>query len=109
MVADARPGSAWRDFWLATAHRDGITPLLGPEVHTVEEQLTATVTGGYVSLAPESVSTYYPRPGIRYVPVDDIEPSEVAIAWRRGDERANVREFVASVRDRAAALTGGRV
>ena len=99
----------WRDFWLATAHRDGITPLLGPEVHTVEEQLTATVTGGYVSLAPESVSTFYQRPGIRYVPVDGIEPSDVAIAWRRGDERASVREFVSSVRERAAALTGGRV
>ena len=45
----------WRDFWLATAHRDG-SPVARPEVHTVEEQLTATVIGGYVSLAPESVS-----------------------------------------------------
>jgi DNA-binding transcriptional LysR family regulator len=97
----------WRDFWLATAHRGGVTPLLGPEVHTVEEQLTATVTGGYVSLTPESVATFYRRPGISYVPVDGIERSEVAIAWRHGDERASVREFVASVRDTASALTGG--
>ncbi len=99
----------WRDFWLATAYRDGITPLLGPEVHTVEEQLTATVTGGYVSLAPESVSTFYQRPGIRYVPVDGIEPSKVAIAWRRGDERESVREFVSLVRRTAVGPTGGDV
>jgi DNA-binding transcriptional LysR family regulator len=96
----------WRDFWLATAHRDGVTPLLGPEVRTIEEQLTATITGGYVSLTPASVAASYPRPGLSYVPVDDIERSEVAIAWRRGDERANVREFVASVRHTAAALAG---
>ncbi|HEX3803256.1 MAG TPA: LysR substrate-binding domain-containing protein [Solirubrobacteraceae bacterium] len=97
----------WRDFWLATAHRNGVEPLLGPEVHTVEEQLTATVTGGYVSLTPESVATFYRRPGISYVPVVGIEPSEVAIAWRRGDDRSSVREFVSSVRDTATALVGG--
>jgi DNA-binding transcriptional LysR family regulator len=98
---------AWRDFWLASSHRAGVAPLLGPEVHTIEEQLTATAIGGYVSLTPESVAAYYPRPAIRYVLVDDVEPSEIAIAWRRDDDRANVREFVASVRDTAAALSNG--
>lgn len=101
--------AVWRDFWLATAHRHGVPPLLGPEVHTVEEQLTATVTGGYVSLAPESVAMFYRRPGVTYVPVSQIEPSEVAIAWRRGDERPGVREFVASVRHTAAALAGAEL
>jgi DNA-binding transcriptional LysR family regulator len=99
--------SAWRDFWLASSHRAGVAPLLGPEVHTIEEQLTATAIGGYVSLTPESVAAYYPRPAIRYVLVDDVEPSEIAIAWRRDDDRANVREFVSSVRDTAAALSNG--
>ena len=97
----------WRDFWLATDHRHGLAPLLGPEVRTVEEQLTATATGAYVSLAPESVASYYRRPGISYVPVDDIEPSEVALAWRRGDERASVRAFATSVLETAAVLAGG--
>jgi DNA-binding transcriptional LysR family regulator len=99
----------WRDFWLATAHRDGVPPLLGPEVHTVEEQLTATATGGYVSLAPESVATFYQRRGISYVPVDGIEPSEVAVASRRGDDRVSVRGFIGSVLDTASALAGGGV
>jgi DNA-binding transcriptional LysR family regulator len=96
---------AWRDFWLASSHRAGVAPLLGPEVRTIEEQLTATAIGGYVSLTPESVAAYYPRPAIRYVLVNDVEPSEIAIAWRRDDERANVREFVSSVLDTAAALS----
>jgi DNA-binding transcriptional LysR family regulator len=97
--------STWREFWLASSHRDGVKPLLGPEVHTIEEQLTATLIGSYVSLTPKSVASYYPRPGISYVPVDDVEPSEVAVAWRRDDDRANVREFVESVRQTAAALS----
>ncbi len=87
---------AWRDFWLATAHRGGVPPLLGPEVRTIDEQLTATATGAYVSLAPRSVADFYRRPGISYVQVDGIEPSEVAIAWRRGDQRESVRRFVES-------------
>jgi DNA-binding transcriptional LysR family regulator len=94
------PGSdrIWRDFWLATAHRDGVAPLLGPEVRTIDEQLAATATGGYVSLAPASVASSYLRPGISYVPVAAIEPSTVAIGWRRGDQRESVRRFVASAR-----------
>ncbi|HWE58234.1 MAG TPA: LysR substrate-binding domain-containing protein [Solirubrobacteraceae bacterium] len=87
---------SWRDFWLATGHRGGIAPLLGPEVRTVDEQLAATATGGYVSLAPQSVASSYARPGISYVPVPEIEPSVVAIGWRRSDQRASVLRFVTS-------------
>jgi DNA-binding transcriptional LysR family regulator len=93
----------WHDFWLAMECRDGVPALLGPEVHTIDEQLTATVTGAYVSLTPESVAAYYPRPGISYVPVSGIAPSEIAIAWRRGDERPALREFIAAARTTAAA------
>ncbi|HEX3616764.1 MAG TPA: LysR substrate-binding domain-containing protein [Solirubrobacteraceae bacterium] len=88
----------WRDFWLATAHRDGVAPLLGPEVRTIDEQLAATATGGYVSLAPASVASSYRRPGISYVPVAGIEPSAVAIGWRHGDRRESLRRFVDSAR-----------
>ncbi|HTW12687.1 MAG TPA: LysR substrate-binding domain-containing protein [Solirubrobacteraceae bacterium] len=96
----------WRDFWLATEHRDGTVPLLGPEVHTIEEQLTATATGGYVSLTPESVAAFYPRSGISYVPVADVAPSVIALAWRAGDRRHSLQEFVSSVRETAAILAG---
>jgi DNA-binding transcriptional LysR family regulator len=90
--------SVWRDFWLASSHRGGAAPLLGPEVRTVDEQLAATATGGYVSLAPQSVAASYARSGISYVPVADIEPSAVAIGWRHGDQRESVRRFVTSAR-----------
>ena len=92
----------WRDFWLATSHREGVAPLLGPEARTLDEQLAATATGGYVSLAPQSVAGSYQRAGISYVPVVGIEPSVVAIGWRRGDRREGVRRFVSSALQLAA-------
>lgn len=95
---------AWHDFWLASEYRGDVPPLLGPEVHTIEEQLAATATGGYVSLTPESVAAFYPRPGIAYVPVIDVSPSVIAIAWRRGDERPALRQFIAAARATAATL-----
>ncbi|MGH2872170.1 MAG: LysR family transcriptional regulator [Solirubrobacteraceae bacterium] len=88
----------WRDFWLAAPERGDLPTLLGPEVRTVDEQITATTTGGYVSLIPQSVTTFYPRQGIAYIPVEDIPPSEVAIAWRRGDDRPTTRTFVDAAR-----------
>lgn len=88
----------WRAFWLADAERGGPPALLGPEIRTVDEQLTATATGGYVSLTPESIAAFYPRAGIAYVAVADIAPSEIAIAWRRGDRRVTVTTFVDAVR-----------
>jgi DNA-binding transcriptional LysR family regulator len=94
----------WRDFWLATAYRDGAAPLLGPEVRTIDEQLAATATGGYVSLAPASVASSYPRPGISYVPVAGIERSAVAIGWRQGDRRESLSRFVERARELANPL-----
>lgn len=95
---------AWHDFWLASEYRGEVPPLLGPQVRTIEEQLAATATGGYVSLTPESVAAFYPRPGIAYVPVADVSPSVIAIAWRRGDDRPALREFIAAARQTAASL-----
>lgn len=95
---------AWHDFWLASEYRGDVPPLLGPQVRTIEEQLAATATGAYVSLTPQSVAAFYPRPGIAYVPVADVSPSVIAIAWRRGDERPALREFIAAARATAASL-----
>jgi DNA-binding transcriptional LysR family regulator len=97
---------AWRDFWLATEHRQGAQPLVGPEVHTIEEQLAATTAGRYVSLTAQSVAAFCPRPGISYIPVENIAPSEVAIAWHTGDNRHAIQTFITAVRAIAASIRG---
>jgi DNA-binding transcriptional LysR family regulator len=97
---------AWHDFWLATEYRQGAQPLLGPEVFTIEQQLAATTTGGYVSLTAQSVAAFYPRPGVSYVPVENIAPSQVAIAWHEQDNRGPIRAFITAVRAIAASIRG---
>jgi hypothetical protein len=47
-----------------------------------------------VLLAEGNVSVYA-RPGIVCRPVIGVQPSQLAIAWRLGERRPAIREFVA--------------
>lgn len=93
----------WRSFWLADEHWDDERPrLLGPVVNRVEEQLAGTTAGGCVSLTPASIAALHPRQGIRYVPVDDVAPTAMVIAWREGDRRPTVHAFIEAVKTHMA-------
>jgi DNA-binding transcriptional LysR family regulator len=52
-----------------------------PEARSVEEKLEHVAAGREISILPESTATYYQRPDVDYVPILDIPPSEVALAW----------------------------
>jgi DNA-binding transcriptional LysR family regulator len=82
-----------RDYWLALDERDR-PPRIGAVAATPDEAFEAVATGHGVVLIAEGNTTVYGRPGIVYRPVFDLEPCELAVAWRRGDRRAAVRELV---------------
>jgi DNA-binding transcriptional LysR family regulator len=82
-----------RDYWLALDERDG-PPRIGAVAATPDETFEAVATGHGVVLIAEGNTTVYGRPGIVYRPVFDLEPCHLAVAWRRGDRRAAVRELV---------------
>jgi DNA-binding transcriptional LysR family regulator len=95
----------WRDFWLATAHRDGAAAKTGPVMTSLEEQFQYALAGAGISLAPRSATQDYGRPGIAFVPVRDVEPSTAALAWPHGQHNPLVRQFIAiaaEVRDHEA-------
>jgi DNA-binding transcriptional LysR family regulator len=83
-----------RDYWLALEERQGRPARIGAVVATPDETFEAVATGHGVVLIAEGNTTVYTRPGIVYRPVLDLEPAELAIAWRRGDRRAAVRDLV---------------
>ncbi|MBO0823845.1 MAG: hypothetical protein J2P27_08305 [Actinobacteria bacterium] len=60
--------------------------------------------GTAVTLLAEGNAAVYARPGITCIPVTGLEPARLAIAWRRGDRRACVREFIQACRDAASDL-----
>lgn len=89
-----RSPEAWRDFWLAVDSRGGMPVKLGAEVSTVDECFEAIMTERGVAFTQASTQRFYGRPGLAFVPVTDLTPSTLSIAWRNDAETAIVREFI---------------
>jgi DNA-binding transcriptional LysR family regulator len=83
-----------RDHWLAIEDRGAHPVRIGAEARTADEAMEAVATGHGIVLLAEGNASVYARPGIDCRPVDGVQPCQLAVAWRRGDQRAAVREFV---------------
>jgi DNA-binding transcriptional LysR family regulator len=101
-VALPPEAGALRDHWLALDDRGGHPVRIGAEASTADEAFEAVATGHGVVLLAEGNVSVYARPGIVCRPVLGVRPSQLAIAWRRDDHRAVVREFVGAAAEAAA-------
>jgi DNA-binding transcriptional LysR family regulator len=99
----ALPASAGvqRDFWLATDARAGRPPQVAAEVSAADQKLEIVSSGTAITLLAEGNAAIYSRDGIVCVPVSGLEPARLAIAWRRGDRRPAIQDFVQACRDAA--------
>jgi DNA-binding transcriptional LysR family regulator len=93
-LALPRAAGRLRDFWLATSERAGRPPLIAAEVTTADETFEIVSSGAAVTLLAEGNAIVYARPGIVCVPVTDLSPAQLAVAWRRDDGRHAVHSFV---------------
>ena len=59
-------------------------------------------SGAAVTLLAEGNAVVYSRPGITCIPVADLEPAQLAVAWRQRDRRPAVRDFIRACHDAAA-------
>ncbi len=92
----------WRDWWLATAEREGHPVRIGAvtESGQPDDWLAAIENGNGIALAPESAARYYARPGLTYRPVTGVSPSQVGVAWPPDAGRNPViRDFVRCCRE----------
>jgi DNA-binding transcriptional LysR family regulator len=103
----ALPASAGppRDFWLASNHRAGKPPRVAADVTTADEVFELVASGAAVTLLAEGNAIVYSRPGITCIPVTGLEPAQLAVAWRHGDRRTAVHDFVRACRDAADTST----
>ena len=103
-VTDAQPAGRWHDYWLAAHHRPPGEMVVAGRYSSHDEWLEAVRAGVGVSICPDLTARYYPRPGVAFVPVPDMEPAPFHIAWLRDRTDPLVRDFVeCAVRAAAAA------
>ncbi|MCM2423838.1 LysR family transcriptional regulator [Streptomyces sp. RKAG293] len=64
-----------------------------PVFRTVEEKLEHVATSGGVLVLPLSTAAYYTHTDVAHVPIDDIGPNEVCLAWSADRRSPLVPEF----------------
>ncbi|MBO3750035.1 LysR family transcriptional regulator [Streptosporangiaceae bacterium NEAU-GS5] len=79
----------WRAFWNATT--PGGPHRTGPEVRTIHECLQAVLWNGTIGLAPLGHTL---PDGLVTVPIADMPPSPVVIAWAAANDDPLIRSFI---------------
>lgn len=87
------PDGPWRRFWFS--HPLG-EPQTGPEIRTADEWVPSIESGRGVAYTMPSVMDNFPNTEIATVPVTDLEPGAILVAWRTDDADPTVAAFVAS-------------
>jgi len=70
-----------------------------PALRSVEEKLEHVAAGRGVVVLPLSTATFYIRPDVTHVAIDDIGPSQVCLAWESSRRSRLVQDFAAIAAD----------
>lgn len=81
----------WRT--VATELRDRRRPTF-VDARSVEEKLERVAAGRGFSVLPQSTASYYQRPDVAWMPITDIPPNEVRLAWVSARRTPLIAEFV---------------
>lgn len=82
----------WRDYWILTEYRTTPAPVVA-EAATFETELHLVASGHGISVTAMAAARYYSRPGVVFVPIHDLEPCRVVLAWWPEDT-ASVADLV---------------
>ena len=82
----------WPTFWF---RRMGDGPV-GPIIKTADEWVTAIEAGRGVAFSMPTVMQNFTTARVRVIPVEDLPPAEVLLAWRSDRDEPLVRAFVES-------------
>ncbi|HEY4454903.1 MAG TPA: LysR substrate-binding domain-containing protein [Pseudonocardiaceae bacterium] len=77
-------------------------PATGPRINDMNQLLDAVALGNVVAYVPASVARQQARPDLVFVPVDDLTPSELMVAWPAGSTSRAIAEFVRAAVESAA-------
>jgi DNA-binding transcriptional LysR family regulator len=89
----------WVDWWAVNPRPDGSEPRWGPENENVEEMLEQVADWSAYCIVPASMTEFYARPDLAWVPIRDVDPLRIALAWREREPNPLVASFAAIVRE----------
>ena len=72
--------------------------VLGPGEAALSAGIVAGFVGRAVAFVPEQVVRHHPVEGISYLPVEDLAPARLVLAWRRTDRNPMVTDYVTAFR-----------
>ena len=98
VIVQRGASDAWQAFHNVDPRPDGRHPLPGPSVDCIEEKLELVAAGQGVSFVPASAAAVYQQADVAYVPIVDIPPIQICLAWREGRRSPVVAAFVDAVR-----------
>jgi DNA-binding transcriptional LysR family regulator len=81
----------WRE--IAPEMRSGNNRWPVPVFRTVEEKLEHVAAGHGMVILPRSTATFYRRPDVICIPVEDISPNQVSLAWDASRRNRLLYEF----------------
>ena len=91
--------ASWQAFHNVDPRPDGRRARSGPEAANLEEKLQHVAAGRAISFVPASLAATVSQSGIAYVPVTDIPPIKVCLAWMAGNPSQLIESFAACVKD----------
>lgn len=111
VAADGAP-SGWRSYWSFDERRGEQSRVAG-QVRSIPESLAAVAYRGAVDTFPLTAAKAFPHPGVRFVPLQDAEPTSltvVSLASAAADGPVQrFREVALMVRDRNLSVVPGAV
>jgi DNA-binding transcriptional LysR family regulator len=88
----------WVEWWAVDPRPDGSHPKWGAENDNIDELLDQVAAGHGASIGPRSHALYYSRPDIVWVPLVDVEPLRIELAWDPDSSNPAVAAYVAIAR-----------
>lgn len=89
-IALPEDAGALRSFWLAEGQGTQ-RRIIARVAHSAEETIEAIAAGQGVALVSKGNAELYKQHAVTSRPVTDLEPAELALAWRHDDHREIVR------------------
>lgn len=83
----------WRD--IALELREPGRPEV-PRIDSVEEKLELVAAGAGINIIPRSTAAFYTRPDVIGIPVEDIGPNRVCLAWPTSRRSPLIDAFAAA-------------